>query len=236
MNTPIQFGLPQIILILVAGIGVALIVSSASLGRRKVRFYDEERGRNVVMYKRRGFRPARALSGAVLILFGFSLLWLAFTAQTYMGLTGEIKVGQIKATNTNLTHTMSVDLTLYDTNGNTAPGTGTYIVAGDEWMMQGNILRFPSWMNIFGIHSGYKLTRLEGRFDDPNMERTSQHTVIVLNGGDDQFFKNAQQSAWSSPFVEAAYGSGVFLQADSKVYVLCASQTGLTAKPETKSC
>jgi hypothetical protein len=86
-------------------------------------------------------------------------------------------------------------------------------------------------MNIVGIHSGYKLTRLEGRFDDPNMEANAKHTVIVLNGGDDQFFKTVQEQAWVSPVVQAAYGNAVFLAADGKTYNVFVSQTGLYAQP-----
>jgi hypothetical protein len=125
---------------------------------------------------------------------------------------------------------MSVEITLYDKNGHQT-SDNTYAVAGDEWMLQGDIVKFPAWLNILGLHSGYKLTRLEGRFDDPNLERNAKHTVIVLNGGDDQFFKTVQEQAWTSPFVQAAYGSGVFLAPDGKSYNVLVSQTGLLAEP-----
>jgi hypothetical protein len=65
----------------------------------------------------------------------------------------------------------------------------TYLVTGDEWMLEGDIIKFPTWLNIVGLHSGYKLTRLEGRYNDPNLELRGKRTVITLNGGDDNFFK-----------------------------------------------
>jgi hypothetical protein len=87
----------------------------------------------------------------------------------------------------------------------------TYLMQGDEWMVQGNVLKVVPWLTIFGLHSGYKLTRLEGRFDDPNLERTSQHTVVELNGGDDAFFKTAyQQKSWFGPLIDASYGNAVY--------------------------
>jgi hypothetical protein len=83
-----------------------------------------------------------------------------------------------------------------------------------------------------GLHSSYKLTRLEGRFDDPNLERHATHTVVDLNGGDDNFFKTVQEQAWVSPIVQGAYGNAVFLGADGKTYDVFVSQTGLYATPE----
>src|SRR5436853_282281 len=91
-------------------------------------------------------------------------------------------------------------------------GAGRYRdCRGDEWMLQGDIIKFPTWLNILGLHSGYKLTRLEGRYDDPKLESNSRHVVVTLNGGDDNFFKTMQGQAWVSPVIQAAYGNAVFL-------------------------
>ncbi len=87
-------------------------------------------------------------------------------------------------------------------------------------------------MNIVGLHSGYKLTRLEGRYDDPKLESNSKHVVVTLNGGDDNFFKTMQEQAWVSPVIQAAYGNAVFLMPDGKTYDVFVSQTGLYATPE----
>jgi len=126
---------------------------------------------------------------------------------------------------------MSVDLTLYDKNGQPSLEK-TYLVNGDEWMLQGDIIKFPNWLNIVGLHSSYKLTRLEGRFDKSELERNSTHTVIDLNGGDDNFFTTVQEQAWVSPIVQGAYGNAVFLKADDRTYDVFVSQTGLFATPE----
>lgn len=237
MNVPFVLGPSQIILLVLGLIGLGLLISSLmslrALGRRRP--YDEEDeaywrkfGRR---YYRRRVKWERGVGGLVLLVVAICLLWLATLMQTYLGLTSDIRVAQVRATPiANLPHVMSVDLTLYDKDGHMT-SDNTYAVAGDEWMLQGDIIKFPDWANILGLHSGYKLTRLEGRFDDPNLERNSKHTVIVLNGGDDQFFQTVQEQAWTSPFVQAAYGSGVFLAPDGKTYNVSVSQTGLLAEP-----
>lgn len=236
MTIPVQIGVPQVILFIIALIGLWLFITAAVglLRRRDPYELKEEELRTGVPARRTwGFgrlRWKRGVGGVLLLAIAVSLLWLTFLVQTYLGLTGDIKVAQIRATSTNLPHVMSVEVILYDQNGNTTSDK-TYIVQGDEWMLQGDIIKFPSWLNILGLHSGFKLTRLEGRYDDVNMERNSPHTVIELNGGDDNFFKTVQEQAWTSPFVDSAYGSSTFLAPDGKPYNIFVSQDALHPEP-----
>lgn len=237
MNFPIQIGLPQIVLLIIALIGLWLFITAALglIRRRESHELKEEVMRTGVRYPRRwGFgrlRWKRGISGILLLAIAVSLLWLTFLVQTYLGLTGDIRVARIHATSVaNIPHMMSVEVILYDQNGKST-SDNTYIVHGDEWMLQGDIVKFPTWLNILGLHSGFKLTRLEGRFDNINMERNSPHTVIELNGGDDNFFKTVQEQAWTSPFVDSAYGSSTFLSADGKTYDVFVSQDALHPEP-----
>ncbi|QBD77983.1 hypothetical protein EPA93_19075 [Ktedonosporobacter rubrisoli] len=231
MNIPVTIGLPQLLLFLLGLIGLSLLISCVmELSRGHVEKYVSERGEHRYRRRRR-LRWGRGLSGVVLALLALSLLWATFLVQTYLGLTSDIRVAQVRAAPLEgIPHLMSVELVLYDKDGHQVMDK-TYPVQGDEWMLQGDIIKFPGWLNILGLHSGYKLTRLEGRFDDPNLESNAKHTVITLNGGDDNFFRTVQQQAWVSPVVEAAYGNAVFLAADSKSYDIFVSQTGLYAKP-----
>ncbi len=242
MTTPISIGWPQVLLLIIGIVGLGLLISAVmGLSRRAARGWrgeeeDEEEarkfGRRRYYRYHRHFRWGRSILGLILVLLALSLLWLTLLVQTYLGLTNDIKVARVHATQvSNIPHMMSVDLTLYDQSGHQT-SEQTYIINGDEWMLQGDVIKFPSWLNILGVHSGYKLTRLEGRYDDPNLESNSKHTVVTLNGGDDNFFKTVQEQAWTSPIVQAAYGSSTFLQPDGKTYDVLISQTGLYATPE----
>ena len=234
MTIPFVIGWPQVFLFIIALVGLFLLVN-AFVGLRHRRAYsyeDEERKFGRRRISRFHLRWGRLLGGTFLVFFAISLLWLSLLIQTYLGLTSDIKVARVHATAVaNVPHLMSVDLTLYNQNGKQT-SEQTYIINGDEWMLQGDIIKFPPWLNIFGLHSGYKLTRLEGRFDDPTLEANSHHVVVTLNGGDDNFFKTVQEQAWTSPFIQAAYGSGTFIQPDGKTYDVFVSQTGLYAAPE----
>ena len=240
MTTPIQVGLPQVILFVIALIGIVMLISAFTglfHRRREMEIFEDESGKRYRRWRhrRRRFGWKRSISGVILALCAISLLWLAAAAQTYLGLTSDIKVATVQATqftNTNPPQ-MAVRLILYDENGKQT-SNNLYTMNGDLWSLSGDIVKFPSWMNIFGIHSGYKLTRLEGMYQDSNMERNDKHTVIDINGGSDNFFKSVYKQAWSSPFVDAAYGNGTFEPADDHVYDIYVSQTGLYAKPEGK--
>jgi hypothetical protein len=233
MNIPFNFGLPQIILILIGLIGLALFVTAArGLLRRRgdMDEYEFERDKRTGVLPRRRFRFKRGIGGILLIFVAVSLLWLTFLVQSYLGLTGNIRVAQVRAEPVaNVAHEMSVELILYDSNGHQLSDK-TYMLLGDEWMLQADFIKFPTWLNVIGFHSGYKLVRLEGMYQDPNLESNAKHTVVELNGGEDGFFTTMRtQSFWFSPFVDAYYGNAAFAPAGA-TYNVYASQDGLIAK------
>lgn len=240
MNFPVQFGAPQIILLFIALGGFALFVHAAHSLLRGEKHYERLSAEEKEIYyrtgrlpRRRRLRVRRGLSGIILIVIAVSLLWLTFLVQTFLGLTSDIVVARVKATPVVNSPPdqpmMSIDLTLFDQNGHTA-SEQTYIVLGNEWMLQDDTIKVVPWLNVIGVHSGYKLTRLEGRYDDPNLERDAHHTVVELNGGDGDFFLHMRDwHGWISPFIDAQYGTAVFSPADG-TYDVYVSQTGLYDK------
>jgi hypothetical protein len=233
MNIPFQFGWTQVLLLLIGLVGLWLFIT-AGLGLlspgRISREGEKDRYRRTGHVPRRRFKVTRGFSGILLIAVAVSILWVTFLVQSYLGLTGEIKVAHIRATPiANAAHQMSVDVMLYDGNGHVT-SEDTYLLQGDEWMVQGNIIKFPAWLNVVGLHAGYKLTRLEGRYDDLTLENTARHTAIALNGGDDSFFQTTYaHRQWFARFVDASYGNAVFQTPGS--FDVFATQDALIARP-----
>ena len=233
MNIPILIGWPQVILLLIGLVGLLLFIT-AGLGllnpRRHLSEEEKEYYSRTGYAPRRRFKLWRGLSGILLLAVAVSLLWVTFLVQSYLGLTGEIKVAHLRATQmANVPHQMSVEVMLYDQNGHVT-SDNTYLIQGDEWMLQGDIIKFPAWLNVVGLHAGYKLTRLEGRYDDINLENTAHHTAVPLNGGDDNFFRTTYvHKQWFAPFVDAAYGNAVFQTRGS--FDVFATQDALIARP-----
>ncbi|HEY7419630.1 MAG TPA: hypothetical protein VH593_30905 [Ktedonobacteraceae bacterium] len=233
MTIPITIGFPQVILFIVFVIGVGLLISSVmSLQKPKGRRYvEDEYGRRKYYRARRRFKWMHGIGGVVLLIVAVSLLWLTMLAQTFLGLQSDIPAARVTATTFgNVPHLMDVQVTLYDPNGH-ATTLRPQAVYGDRWMLDADVVEFYPWLNVLGIHSGYKLIRLEGFYDDSNLERTAQHTVIDLNGGDNGSFKAMQEQAWTSPFIKGGYGSSTFLYPDGRTYNVFMSQNGLKAEP-----
>jgi hypothetical protein len=234
MNIPLQIGWPQVILLLIGLVGLWLFITAGLRLLSPVKFLsqeEKERYHRTGRFPRHRFKITRGLSGIVLLAVAISLLWVTFLVQSYIGLTGEIKVAHIRATPiANVAHQMSVEVMLYDGNGHVT-SDNTYLIQGDEWMVQGDIIKFPAWLNVVGLHAGYKLTRLEGRYDDINLENTAHHTALPLNGGDDNFFQTTYtHKQWFAPFVDAIYGNAVFQAPGS--FTVFATQDALIARPD----
>lgn len=178
-------------------------------------------------------RRLRVLDGLITLTIGavvVLLLFFTIAIQVYMTGTGaDILVAKVKATSfSNVTNQLSVDLTLYDSSGKVT-SENTYAVLGNEWTLQADVVKVAPVLGMLDIHSGFKLTRLEGRYDDDNLERTAKHTVVDLNGGEDELFRLSRQ--WNGviyPFIDATYGNVVM--AGNGTYNIFASQTNLWAK------
>ncbi len=232
ITIPFDFGLPQFFILLVGLGGLALLVHvllHATRGKQ-----DPVKGIRI-----RRFYYGRAMGGVVLLFLSISLIYLAILLQTYFSLTSRHLVARVHATPiANLQHQMSVDLTLFDKNGNKT-SEQTYALCGDEWELQGDIVKFADWTAFLGFHTGYKLTRLQGRYDDINLQNNppAHNCAQELNGGDDNFFKTLQnQGGWLHWAVESSYGNAVILPADGNTYSVYVSQTGLFAGAPGTTC
>lgn len=230
VNVPLQVGLPQIVLLVVGLAGVALLVSSV-LGLRDRAEVPVGGGRLASRLRRVRLQPRlrlrRGAGGVVALALALSLLWFTLLVQTFLGLTGEIHAAHVTAAPVrNAPHMMSVSVDLYDEDGHTA-SRQTYLVEGDRWVLQANILQLKHWVNVVGVHSGYKVTRLFGEYDDG---RSPTQHQIFLDGSDNDFFQSMRNRTWwSTPFVESAYGNAVIAApGDYDVYV---SQDAVTARP-----
>jgi hypothetical protein len=225
MAYPQQFGLPQILLAVLAVCALLLLLSSVLRLRRGQRFAHY--AAPATRQRRLRLRPVRAISGLALLVVSVLMLWFVTLVQTYLGLTGEVKAAHVVATPVSDTqHSINVDLTLYDEKGNTQ-SRQTYQVEGDMWVLQADIVELNHWVNVLGVHSGYKVTRLFGeRVDGVS---PTQHQIL-LNGGDGSFFADIRDHKWwSKPFVRSAYGNAVISAPGAfDVYV---SQDAIKARP-----
>lgn len=151
-------------------------------------------------------RRVRLLDSLILLAIGLVTCAILATSFVMAGYTSNVLVAKVVAMPVvNAQNELSVDVQL------SGAQEKAYLVVGNEWMLQGDVLKVSGLLTMAGLHSGYKLTRLEGRFDDPKMEANSKHTVVTLSGGDDGVWQAAHTfSSVLAPFIDAEYGNAVF--------------------------
>ena len=108
-----------------------------------------------------------------------------------------------------------------------------FMLNGDEWQLDARVLKWKGWANLLGLDAQYRLERLSGRYRDIEQERTGARSVYGLadNPGWDIWSWAVDHPSWL-PFVDSTYGSATYLpMADSALYRVTISQTGLLARP-----
>ena len=182
--------------------------------------------------RRRGVRPGRMIGGLVLLLAGLAVFAVAGWFQTYRTLTHNELVGYVKALP--LQTAPQTMLVTYTPVENGARGTAqTFTLTGDEWQLGGDIIKWQDYLNILGVHTGYRTTRLMGYFDDANDYRTKRVGAVDLQGGPDGAFRFLRDHPNLAPFVRAVYGNDVRLPPDANhSYRIYVSTSGYFAQAE----
>lgn len=185
----VRLGPPQIALFVL--LAVALVILASGIWKLR--------------HGKWGGAAFRASSGVAILVIAGGLLWIFTLLQTYLGLTGEIKAGHVTVTPVaGVEHRLNIDMTVYDENG--TPRTSDYVVEGDMWVVQADIVELQPWVNSLGFHSGYKLTRVYGQRLDG--VATMQNQIFLNNDRD--FFQDMTDRKWyTDPFVRSAYGNAV---------------------------
>jgi hypothetical protein len=89
----------------------------------------------------------------------------------------------------------------------------TFVVAGDQFMVDAHILKWHPVANVLGVHTQYELDRLTGRYIDLEDERTAARTVHSLKTDKPaDLFDLARRYTLLALLVDAEYGSATFMQ------------------------
>ena len=89
--------------------------------------------------------------------------------------------------------------------------TKAFEMAGDEVYVDAHILKWKPLVNVLGLHTGYQLDRIAGRYQAIEKERTAPRTIHSL--ADETWvslFRLRQRFEWLDPLLDAQYGSATF--------------------------
>ena len=91
----------------------------------------------------------------------------------------------------------------------------TYLLKGNQWMIDGDILKWKPALNAAGFKTAYKITRISGRYLLPAQQLRDGQTIYTVNGGTDRLWVLLHKYQKFFPFVEAVYGNGAYAFAHS---------------------
>jgi hypothetical protein len=172
----------------------------------------------------------RLLAGALALALGALAGTIAVGVQGYRALTHEDLAARIEVRPTG---TQRFVATFHYPDGRVA----SYALNGDAIYVDAHVLKWKPWANLIGLHTAYELSRVTGRYNDIDQERTAPRSVHAL--GEERpidLFSLRRRYVWLAPLLDADYGSGTFVAVDtSKTLELRVSTTGLLLRPAPAS-
>ena len=91
------------------------------------------------------------------------------------------------------------------------PARRQFLILGDQWMIEGDILKWDDWLNFLGLETRYRLTRVRGRYISTRQEALEKPTVYSLVRDEQHpFWKYLYEYGHRMPLVSTVYGGAVF--------------------------
>lgn len=171
----------------------------------------------------------RCTCGLAPLLGGLLLAVLALNLHTYARLTGELPVADLRFKQIGA---QTFDAEIIYPNGHREQ----HLLAGDDWRMEAQFLKWKGWATLLGMDPQYRLERLAGRYQDIERERTAPHSVVDLSRTQNlpaalDMWKFARQRPRLMPLIDATYGTATYLpMRDGAAYRVTVTNSGLIAR------
>lgn len=161
--------------------------------------------------KRRAMLQAfQVLGSSCVFVFGLLLLMLALYARTYEVFTKEEPVARIECVLLDgLDYDMILRFVPLEEGEEGTPEL--FRLSGDQWAVGGHILQWHPWLNILGLRTGFRITRIQGRYTNAEDEASRSRTVHDL--GDtrtERIWHWLYRHHEDIPLVKAVYGNTAY--------------------------
>lgn len=165
------------------------------------------------------------------ILASAAFLFLGAFIQSYQNFTRQKLIAEVRCVPlADSVKSMHLEITAINSAGRQGPRR--FILNGDQWAVEGNVLKWDDWLNFAGLHTMYKITRVRGRYVSVEDERSQIPSVYSLVEPEETsrwrwLFRYGHQLR----FVDAVYGNTVFTYPSKKnVYEIYVTTSGFIAK------
>jgi len=194
------------------------------LWRRVRRLLHRFRGRPIA--------HSSAISSTIRLLFillviagALSLLLLGAFLQSYTAFTARDRVAMVNCAPVSDTAMMLELITFHDDGSGYAR---RFFLRGQQWTVEGHILKWDDWLNFVGLRTMYKLTRVRGRYVRSADEATQPSSVYSLvENEEDPLWRWLFEYGRQLPMVHAVYGTTVFtFPSPGKTFHICVTSSG----------
>ncbi len=173
----------------------------------------------VVRIFRRRIRLRRFVSSffiiIMLIAFSLAFIYLSLFVQTFSRYTHEEIIGSIHVEET------AAGMQVYFVDERTN-AEYTFALTGNQWMVEGCILRWSDMLRWLGAGSYYKVTRFRGRWERPDGRETTEFEIAPQG----RLWRFLLLNSESLPLIDTAFGIGAYQYPDEKTYRLSINDTG----------
>lgn len=112
-----------------------------------------------------------------------------------------------------------------------------YLIHGNALYVDAHIVKWHPWVNILGLHTGYELDRVGGRYDSLVDEKNLPRSIESLRQPKPvDIYDVAHRFPFLKPLVDTEYGSATFIGAEKPDTIeIRVSTTGLLARRKSGS-
>ena len=158
------------------------------------------------------------------------LLFAGFFFRAYRAFTWEEPAAKIIIEHPDKGEASSITIIQDEQKGE--PRIRRFDVAGDQWVLEGDILKWRSWLNFLGLHTRYRLTRLRSRYLETSDEMTKPSSVHPLVENEDHpLWRYLYKYGPRLPMVSTVYGNAVFqASGEDAIYLIFVGTSGFIAR------
>lgn len=116
-----------------------------------------------------------------------------------------------------------------------------FFVNGDQWMIEGDILKWRPWLTLLGLDTRYRLTRITGRYLDINAERSLPRSILSLRDTSPTeteyhpLWRWLYRSGHKLPLVDTVYGNAAYQDlTESSHYLVFVGSSGFIVRKKEK--
>ena len=171
----------------------------------------------------------------MLIPIGAALFFCGAFLQAYQAFSREEPVAQIitQPMETGQGHRLSL-IQVLPLNGGKPR---FFFLRGDQWTLEGDVVKWDRWLNFLGLNTHYRLTRIRGRYLDIEDEIKAPGSVYSLTGRENRsLWRYLYAHGHKLPFISTVYGNAVFQDTNAnKRFTVYVSPSGFVVRSEDSS-